>query len=225
MEMSGQPHVSAAIPTGEIASDIRRIGGYVGLTYERDASVRRNTLKMPKIELLISSRPTHRLFNRGEQIPCTRSAWLHFVRWYLVVMGPQYGTCFTSSFWRLKFWGIFYFLVNITPLLLTIQVDFPGFSSCTISKRKGSRRSASTAVVGTNTYFQPRKIKDSMKKPECIRRCCVQACLHSVTSHSVVVKDSCSKTFTAYTCVYNFPHLRSVSCLHLPSSPLDYVSL
>jgi hypothetical protein len=74
MEMSGQPHVSAAIPTGKIASDIRRIGGYVGLRYERDASVRRNTLKMPKIELLISSLPTHRLFNRGAQIPCTRSA-------------------------------------------------------------------------------------------------------------------------------------------------------
>jgi hypothetical protein len=109
MEMSGQPHVSAAIPIGEIASDIRRIGGYVGLRYERDASERRKRLELPKIELIIPSRPTHRLFTRGAQIPCTRLAWrLKFVRWHLVVMGPQYGTCFTSSFWRLKFWGISY---------------------------------------------------------------------------------------------------------------------
>jgi len=71
--------------------------------------IRTWTLKMPKIELLISSRPTHRLFTRGAQIPCTRSAWrLNFVQWHQVVMGPQCGTCFTSSIWRLEFWGISY---------------------------------------------------------------------------------------------------------------------
>lgn len=119
MEMSGQPHVSAALPIGEIASDIRRTGGYVGLRYERDASGRRKRLELPKIELIIPSRPTHRLFTRGAQIPCTRLAWrLNFVWWHLVVMGPQYGTCFTSSFWRLKFWGISYiFRQYRTPVI------------------------------------------------------------------------------------------------------------
>jgi hypothetical protein len=50
-----------------------------------------------------------------------------------------------------------------------------------------------------------RKIKSSVGKPECIRICRVQACLNSVTSHSVVVKDSCSETFRrAHSCIISY---------------------
>jgi hypothetical protein len=30
---------------------------------------------------------------------------LHFVGWHPIFVGPQYGTCFKSPFWRLKVWG------------------------------------------------------------------------------------------------------------------------
>ena len=44
---------------------------------------------------------------RGAQIPGAKSPWrLHFVRWCLIFVDPQYGTCFMSPFWRLEFWGV-----------------------------------------------------------------------------------------------------------------------
>jgi hypothetical protein len=43
---------------------------------------------------------------RGAQISGT---WplrrLMFLRWRLICVCPQYGTCFMSPFWRLEFWG------------------------------------------------------------------------------------------------------------------------
>lgn len=58
------------------------------------------------------------------------------------------------------------------------------------------------------TYFQLRKIKDRVGKPECMRSYCVQVCLNSVTSHGVVVKDSCSGTLRlVHSCVIS-PHVR-----------------
>jgi len=30
---------------------------------------------------------------------------LTFARWFLIFVGPQYGTCFMSSLWSLEFWG------------------------------------------------------------------------------------------------------------------------
>jgi hypothetical protein len=31
-----------------------------------------------------------------------------FVRWHLIFVGHQYGTCFVSPFWRLEFWAGFW---------------------------------------------------------------------------------------------------------------------
>jgi hypothetical protein len=28
-----------------------------------------------------------------------------FLRWLIVFVGPQHGTCFMSLFWRVEFWG------------------------------------------------------------------------------------------------------------------------
>ena len=43
---------------------------------------------------------------KGAEIPEARSTGrLNFVRWRPVFVGPQYGTCFTSSIWRLEFSG------------------------------------------------------------------------------------------------------------------------
>jgi len=40
------------------------------------------------------------------QIPVGRSlgGW-KFASWHLIFVGPQYGTCFMSPFWRLEFWS------------------------------------------------------------------------------------------------------------------------
>jgi hypothetical protein len=44
--------------------------------------------------------------DRGAQIPGTRSPWpLHFVRWRLIFVGTQYGTCFMSPCWRQEYGG------------------------------------------------------------------------------------------------------------------------
>ena len=43
---------------------------------------------------------------RGAQVPGAMSSWgLQFVRWHEISVGPQYGTCCMSSFWRLTFCG------------------------------------------------------------------------------------------------------------------------
>jgi hypothetical protein len=50
---------------------------------------------------------------KGEQIPGARSPWpLNFVRWPLIFVGPDYGTCFLSPI------GIYYF--EVAPRLWKI---------------------------------------------------------------------------------------------------------
>ena len=44
--------------------------------------------------------------DKGAHILGARSPWrLNFVPWRLKSVNPQYGTCFISPSWRLKFWG------------------------------------------------------------------------------------------------------------------------
>jgi len=57
------------------------------------------SLPFPTLKLLSSS-----TYDRATQILEARSnGRLNFVRWRPVFVGPQYGTCFTSSIWRLEF--------------------------------------------------------------------------------------------------------------------------
>lgn len=43
----------------------------------------------------------------GTQIPRAKSPGrLNFVRWPVIFVGSQYGTCSMSSFWNLEFWGV-----------------------------------------------------------------------------------------------------------------------
>ena len=195
-----------------------------------DASVMRKPLKVPKIELIIPSRPIHRLFTKGAQIPCTRSAWrLNFVRWHLVVMGPQYGTCFTSSFWCLKFWGISYIFRQYRTPATRHTSWFPRFQKQHHQqwyKQQEQRSNGSSRYKRILTIDQIILTSNRVGKPECMRSCCVQACLNSVTSHRVDVTESRSGTLRRVrTFVYNFPHARLLFRLHLPGSPLGYVPL
>ena len=44
--------------------------------------------------------------SKGAQIQGARfPRQLNFVQWHLIFVGAQYGTCFTSPFWHLEFWG------------------------------------------------------------------------------------------------------------------------
>jgi hypothetical protein len=48
---------------------------------------------------------------RSPRIPAARSPGrLNFVRWCLIFVGPQYGTCFMSLLWHLEFWRGCYIL-------------------------------------------------------------------------------------------------------------------
>ena len=41
---------------------------------------------------------------RGAKIPPAVSPWrLNYVQWRLIYVGPGFGTCFMSAFWRLEF--------------------------------------------------------------------------------------------------------------------------
>lgn len=43
---------------------------------------------------------------RSTQIPGAKTPWWLNLLWlYLMFVGPQYGTCFSSHFWCLEFWG------------------------------------------------------------------------------------------------------------------------
>jgi hypothetical protein len=56
---------------------------------------------------------------RGTQITSNRpSWWLYFVWWHLVFLCPYWETCFTSSIWRLEFWGGSYVLGKLLHSLL-----------------------------------------------------------------------------------------------------------
>jgi hypothetical protein len=49
------------------------------------------------------------ILSSDAQIPGARSPLrLYFVLWRLVIVGPQYGTCFTLLFRRLDVWGCYY---------------------------------------------------------------------------------------------------------------------
>jgi len=60
------------------------------------------------------------LYFRSAQFPSTRlPRRLNLVRWCLTWVGPQYGTCFMSSFRHQVFWGgLYIFGVFVDPTCL-----------------------------------------------------------------------------------------------------------
>jgi hypothetical protein len=77
--------------------------------------------KWPAVRLIQrrDQRPNFLIISsRGAQIPGARSPWrLNFVRWRLIFVCPQCGTCCLSPFWRLEFSGGPTYVENFSLLI------------------------------------------------------------------------------------------------------------
>jgi hypothetical protein len=142
MEVSGQPHVSAAIPTGEI-SDIPRIGGCIGLRYERDASEEKNLeaaenrttniqSSNPQTVLQLCTNPVHQVGIMTKFCTMALSSYVFSVRHLLHVtlLAPK----------RLRYLRRFYTISH--PCYSLSQLIFPGFSRSITSSVTSSRGSS-----------------------------------------------------------------------------------
>jgi hypothetical protein len=72
---------------------------------------------------------------RRAQIPGARSSWrLNFIRWRLIIVGPQYGTCLILPFWPPKVWGRFRNFGKFMHLCVRICLNY----TASYSKRSWS---------------------------------------------------------------------------------------